>query len=205
MHSRYPQSVNEVMLLNETLLGEWHALPTLLTAQGPLVTWPSDHRPAKTLFTGECCELCGKKIRNVFGIAHTARALTLRVGSECVRHVGLGATGAELAKAATEAKDRAEALPLAQATAAWIQNLSREAGRRGWKHIRERALEAMEDYQKAPDKGTWYLRRLKPGSRIHDLLVRATKIQVKIAERGETLTIPDFLIEVRDRLEGVVP
>lgn len=199
----YQDSLKQVMALNGTYLVEWESLPTTMTQHGPLVSWPNGAGAGKTIFVAgmdACCELCGKKIKNVYGIFHPAKNLTLRVGSECVRHVGTGLSGEEVAKEAA----RAEALADSTACIAWIQSVHRLAGMRGWLNVRAKAGVLISSYRSTEDKAEWYQRRVKVDSLLHQFLQRAVKVRAKLAAKGEEFVIPGFLLKVLDRLEGVV-
>ena len=72
----------------------------------------SDYPSAPTLFRSSpgcvVCEWCGKSgIKDTFPVANHAKRLSLQVGSECVRQISGGASGAELRKAEEWAANRA--------------------------------------------------------------------------------------------------
>ncbi len=64
----------------------------------PVFSFPEGYEKAPSLYTGECCNLCGTKIKNVFWIQNDTRRWIMPVGSECVTHFGEGETGLKIAK-----------------------------------------------------------------------------------------------------------
>lgn len=64
----------------------------------PVFSFPDGFEKAPSLYTGECCNLCGTKIKNVFWIQNDNRRWIMPVGSECVTHFGEGESGLRIAK-----------------------------------------------------------------------------------------------------------
>jgi len=60
--------------------------------------FPAGYHAVKTLYTGDCCHLCGTLIKNVFWIKNDKKRWVMAVGSECVTHFGPGDSGQALAK-----------------------------------------------------------------------------------------------------------
>lgn len=91
-----------------TLASEWIAVPVsgvdeVDTGAGkkssvPVFSFPQGYSSAPSLYKGECCNLCGTPIKNVYWIQHDQRRWLLAVGSECVAHFGDGSSGIQQAK-----------------------------------------------------------------------------------------------------------
>lgn len=64
----------------------------------PTFEFPVGYERAPSLYTGECCYLCGTTIKNVFWIQNDTRKWIMPVGSECVTHFGEGESGMAIAK-----------------------------------------------------------------------------------------------------------
>lgn len=109
MSTSYAAAVARNLAHLGTALHEWRALPFALgLVDGhtvPEVDWDSvrDYACAPSLYAGgvdACCELCGHRIRNVYGVAHDAKRWKLNVGSECVSRFTGEAGGDDLAELA---------------------------------------------------------------------------------------------------------
>ena len=73
----------------------------------PTFDFPVDYSRPPSLYTGgDCCNLCGTRIRNVYWIQNDKRKWIMPVGSECVTHFGTGESGERLAKEVLWAKNR---------------------------------------------------------------------------------------------------
>jgi len=64
----------------------------------PVFEFPKGYSNAKSLYTGECCHLCGISIKNVYWIQNDRCKWLMPVGSECVTHFGEGDSGRALSK-----------------------------------------------------------------------------------------------------------
>ena len=72
----------------------------------PTFAFPQGYKDAPTLYTGECCGLCGTPIKRVYWIQNDTRKWCLPVGSECVKHFGDGKTGERITQEALWAANR---------------------------------------------------------------------------------------------------
>lgn len=120
----YQQAVKRNLEYMGTQESEWVAVPVAGleqvdiggsgTREMPTFDFPKGYSTAKSLYTGECCHLCGTSIRNVYWIQNDKCRWILPVGSECVTHFGGGESGKALAKKAVWEQNRSLLVDLIQ-------------------------------------------------------------------------------------------
>lgn len=112
----YQKAISENYKHMGTAPSEWVAVPVIGMAEVdtgngksqsmPQFDFPKGYSAAPSLYTGECCHLCGTPIKNVYWIQNDKRRWTMPVGSECVTHFGEGESGQTIAKKAVWKKNR---------------------------------------------------------------------------------------------------
>jgi hypothetical protein len=105
---RYQLAVQKNFEHMGTMASEWAAVQVtemrpVNTGNGqmremPQFSFPVGYQKAPSLYTGECCNLCAKPIKNVYWIQNDTRQWIMPVGSECVTHFGEGESGEVIAK-----------------------------------------------------------------------------------------------------------
>jgi|TARA_R100000687_G_C6432379_1_gene156362 hypothetical protein len=103
----YQHAVAQNMKHMGSHTSEWTAIDVIGTEETetgtgsrlvPVFDFPSGYSKAPSLYQGECCNLCGTDIRNVYWIKNDLRQWTMAVGNECVTKFGDGESGEALAK-----------------------------------------------------------------------------------------------------------
>lgn len=104
----YQQAVQKNLDHLGTPASDWLAVPVLgmeevdagegKFREMPVFSFPQGYSKAPALYTGECCNLCGTTIKNVYWIQNDKRRWIMPVGSECVTHFGDGESGQAVAK-----------------------------------------------------------------------------------------------------------
>jgi len=112
----YKQAVEKNLAHLGTPAGDWKALPILGAEKAeddegrivemPAFDFPKGYESAPSLYKGECCNLCGTRIKIVYWIQNDKRRWIMPVGSECVTHFGDGEAGNVLAKKAVWESNR---------------------------------------------------------------------------------------------------
>lgn len=107
----YQQAVQQNLDHMGSDRSEWTAVPVLSMVETdcedgtnrvmPQFSFPENYAEAPSMYKGECCNLCGTRIKNVYWIQNDKRRWIMPVGSECVTHFGGGETGAKLVKKAS--------------------------------------------------------------------------------------------------------
>lgn len=105
----YQQAVKKNFEHMGTHAGEWVAVEIVgvepseddrgRAVEMPVFQFPDGYLKAPSLYSGECCHLCGTSIKRVFWIQNNLRRWIMPVGSECVTHFGAGDSGQQLMKA----------------------------------------------------------------------------------------------------------
>lgn len=106
----YNEIVKKNMEFMQSKICEWSAVPIIgvddaviengVSKKMPIFDFPQGlgFKTAPSLFAnqGDCCNLCGTNIKNVFWIQNIDKHWIMPVGSECVTRFGQGDSGQEL-------------------------------------------------------------------------------------------------------------
>jgi hypothetical protein len=151
-----------------------------MTQYGPLVSWPTGYSAAPSPYANNgvdaCCELCGHKIVNVYGIQCDRLAQTLRVGSECVTRFAAGESGEALAKRTAKDRKLAEWAPVVRAYAEWLDALQRAANLCAYAQTSQMTREARKALTNAKDPAAWLRGQARKNRQLPELLAKVRRI-----------------------------